>query len=183
MIYKMKGLLSFELGRLTAHIATDGNPYKLTPFECTYRDLNNGHVRLTRGESHWTLSFKTRCPYLDQQTSRGKKIKGYTRHEWNFGLRLVKAFCSEWAHRLDPRPQYFWYSSTDCDHVHIEHTVSYKNGWAAHKAITAEYEQAEGPTSFSPLTKKEWREAAGIQVHRDYVLEAHEDGHPYSVRG
>jgi hypothetical protein len=60
--------------------------------------------------------------------------------------------------KLSPFRQYYWYSSTDCDHMHVEYAVSYANGWIAESSMNREYDNAEGPMSFTRMSRSEWNE-------------------------
>jgi len=71
---------------------------------------------------------------------------------------------------------------SDCDHVysHAATTMPRPGAVKACQLIDREFEQAEGPT-FAHFIKPD--EAPEDNGWRDYIAEAHEDGHPYSVHG
>lgn len=96
-----------------------------------------------------------------------KRVLAYTDHRKGTCTVMVKRLrftftlpsARDWIkglRRFSPFPQYFWYSSTDCDLMHVEHPVRYRTGWHAYHAIQDEYDHAEGPTSFTPITRKEY---------------------------
>ena len=69
--------------------------------------------------------------------------------------------------RFSPLTQYYWFSSTDCDHMHVEYAVKYPNGWTAEDSINNAYDNAEGPTSFYPMTRAEYEEYKNERVSDD----------------
>ncbi len=85
---------------------------------------------------------------------------------------------------ITQRKIYGWYSSTDCDHYHVEYAMEFKNrkAWIQFSECDI-YDDVEGPTWVERITKEEYLELKNDRVERDYVMEAHEDGHPYSVEG
>lgn len=81
--------------------------------------------------------------------------------------------------RLNPFPIYYIEDSRDCDHVRSCSSSKAKNGWNYVARRNSAYENAEGPTSIYRISKKEYKTFTSYT--RDYIAEAHEDGHPYSV--
>jgi hypothetical protein len=81
------------------------------------------------------------------------------------------------------REVHYWYSSTDCDHTHVEYAVKYSNIKEAREVMEEEYESCEGATYFNRISRAEFEECQSERVQRDYVLEAHEGGNSYSVKG
>ena len=45
------------------------------------------------------------------------------------------------------------------------------------------YDNVENRGAFYSITKEQYEERKDKDVSRDYVAEAHENGHPYNVRG
>ena len=84
---------------------------------------------------------------------------------------------------VSQREIYGWYSATDCDHYHVEYAIKYDNRKAWDDALYCLYDDAEGPTSLWRMTKQEYLDNVNERVSRDYVAEAHENGHPYNVEG
>jgi hypothetical protein len=78
-------------------------------------------------------------------------------------------------------PIYVHISITDCDHSHSERVMKVKNGYRHYKAEKDFYENLENRGSITRISKEEYEEFK--PVSRDYVAEAHENGHPYNVRG
>ncbi|WP_373078647.1 hypothetical protein [Zhongshania sp.] len=80
-----------------------------------------------------------------------------------YAMRARQVF-NHWSLMLTPWPVYFWFSSTDCDLMHVEYAVKYRNGREAMRCISDAYESAEGATYFSRLTRKEY-----LRCERDMV--------------
>jgi hypothetical protein len=106
-----------------------------------------------------------------------------------FGNRLIN-----WAHRmkrravyhvpriltaLNPLPVYFMIDSRDCDHVRVISAHRAGCGLAYLAELDAVYRWAEGPTHVWRISRKAYREH--YTETRDYIAEAHEDGHQHSV--
>jgi len=81
------------------------------------------------------------------------------------------------------RTIYIWYGSTDCDHCYSAYATKHRNIYAFKSFVEMCYDNAEGAQSFTRMSKKEYLEERDHAVSRDYIMEAHEDGHPYSVDG
>lgn len=75
-------------------------------------------------------------------------------------IRRLKRFFS-------PFPLYFWFSSTDCDQMHVEYAVRYPNGWTATRCMYDAIDNAEGPLGFQQLTKKEYLQCMKESVRDD----------------
>ena len=80
---------------------------------------------------------------------------------------------------LNPLPIYYMVDSRDCVHYRVTYAERASNGWRYLKACDSEYKLAEGPTYVYRITKADYRNHQTTQ--RDYIAEAHENGHPYSV--
>lgn len=81
-----------------------------------------------------------------------------------------KALALQLLFRITPWPVYYWHIERDCDHYWVERPVAYPNGWTAWKSMNNAYDNAEGPCSFTRLTKAEYLEAEGSC--RDAAAEA-----------
>ena len=66
-----------------------------------------------------------------------------------------------------PGTVYFWYSSTDCDHMHVEHAVSFSSGREYLKQEESDSEWADGPFCYSPITKEQYEECKNESVRDD----------------
>jgi len=75
------------------------------------------------------------------------------------------------AHKLDPRPQYYWKSETDCDHMHVEHAVRYPNGWTADKGINDAWDNREGSLHFEKITREEYYKYKHYSIQEDRAAE------------
>ena len=78
-------------------------------------------------------------------------------------------------------PIYVRISITDCDHCYYERVEKVKNGYRHYKAEKDFYENLENRGSITRISKEEYEEFESVSI--DYVAEAHENGHPYNVRG
>ena len=58
--------------------------------------------------------------------------------------------------RLDPRPQYYWRSESDCDHMHVEHAERFPNAWTAEKRMQKAWDNREGLLHFVKITREEY---------------------------
>ena len=78
-----------------------------------------------------------------------------------------------------PWPIYYINDGRDCDHVRVIAAHKARNGLEFLRGCDSIYEHAEGPEYIWRVSKAEY------EVHetsrRDYLMEAYEDGHPYSV--
>jgi len=91
----------------------------------------------------------------------------------------VKYHVPRLLRRLNPMPVYWICDSRDCDHVRVVSAHRSATGWQFIKRTDLEYEYAEGPTHIRTVSKK--THDAHQTTQRDYIAEAHENGHPYSV--
>ena len=107
---------------------------------------------------------------------------------WVFNVTSIRSryfsFLMWWEYhsplmRLNPFPVYYVEDARDCDHVRSCSSAIAKNGWDYVTKRNSAYENAEGPTSFYRITKQE--HAQYKSYTRDYIAEAHENGHPYRV--
>jgi len=71
------------------------------------------------------------------------------------------------AHKLDPRPQYYWKSETDCDHFHVECAVRYPNAWTAKKEIEDAWDNREGHLYFEKMSRADYRLYKNEVISRD----------------
>lgn len=60
--------------------------------------------------------------------------------------------------KLDPRPQYYWRSESDCDHMHVEYAERFPNAWTAEKRMQDAWDNREGALHFDKLTREEYYE-------------------------
>lgn len=121
---------------------------------CTLNDtfaMRIGRVIYTHAIHEHTIRYKRRVFDLRDLWPR---IKGRVKH---------------WKFRLTPWPVYLCWDSTDCDHFRAVYARRYPNGWTACRAIDAEYEDAEGPTYWHRMTKREYDEFK--PWHRDIAAE------------
>tara|TARA_R100001132_G_C3272549_1_gene94541 strand:+ start:862 stop:1323 length:462 start_codon:yes stop_codon:yes gene_type:complete len=79
------------------------------------------------------------------------------------------------------KPVYVLVSITDCDHYHSEYVMKQKNGYAYLLAERDFYNDMENRGYIKRITKEEYDNHKPVSI--DYVAEAHENGHPYNVRG
>jgi hypothetical protein len=92
-------------------------------------------------------------------------------------------YASHWRYRwrYSPLPVYWSRYSRDCDHCSAEWVERHPNGWTAYSSYCAALDGAEGPERFTAITRSEYLAERGHTNQRDHIMEAHEDGHPYSV--
>ena len=93
--------------------------------------------------------------------------------ETKLGIGLIKKL-------LTPFPIYYVVDSIDCDCVQGIHAWKAKNGRTYLKEIDKIYEYAEGQTSVYEITWEHYNKHT--PTTRDYIAEATENGHPYSIR-
>ena len=93
--------------------------------------------------------------------------------------RLAWRIRHEWPIRLDPRPYYYIIDERDCDHYRVIEAIRARNGNQYLNQRAEAFSGSEGPTRIQRCTRLEWQNFK--RVERDYVLEAHESGNPYSV--
>lgn len=125
-----------------------------------------------------TYNYLIKLPYISKNIEFSSRslsvvcfyIKDMTGHYWDWMLDTVTQ-CEI----------YGWYSATDCDHYHVEYAVSYKNRRAWDDAMEHLHDDAEGPVGMYRISKEEYEASKSKPVCRDYMMEAHEDGHPYNV--
>lgn len=60
------------------------------------------------------------------------------------------------AGALDPRPQYYWRSETDCDHMHVEFAERFPNAWTAKRQMEEAWDNREGFLHFEKITREEY---------------------------
>jgi len=105
-----------------------------------------------------------------------RKIKFFRKNTLPEGLDYIKIMCTL-------RPMYAQINSTDCDHYHTETVRKYSCGYKFYKSMIEFYDNVEYKGAFYSITKEQYEERKDKDVSRDYVAEAHENGHPYNVRG
>jgi hypothetical protein len=93
--------------------------------------------------------------------------------------RVIRSKLNKALDYATQRTVYYYFESTDCDHTSVGYPIKYKNIQTAIVSINDAYDNAEGATYFSRITKAEYDE--NERYNRDLVLEAHEDGHPYNI--
>lgn len=73
--------------------------------------------------------------------------------------------------KLNPFPVYYWHWGRDCDGVEAAHTVKYENGRTAIKSIESSYEWADGPMSFTRISKRQYNQYKSEGYTRDRYAE------------
>jgi len=81
------------------------------------------------------------------------------------------------------RPMYAQINETDCDHYYWERVRKYSCGYRFYKSMISFYDNVEYKGAFFSITKEQYEIRKHKNVSIDYVAEAHENGHPYNVRG
>jgi len=76
---------------------------------------------------------------------------------------------------------YIEISETDCDHCRVTYAREFFYKQEVQPYLDDLYDHAEGPIGAWPISRKEYESYQ--PSFRDFVMEAHEDGHPYSVQG
>lgn len=72
---------------------------------------------------------------------------------------------------------YFDYFSRDCDMCEVTSVGAFEGGKKRfEKWCDSQYERAEGPMSFTPISKAEYDERRGQRHVRDRVMENYENG-------
>jgi hypothetical protein len=95
----------------------------------------------------------------------------------------VAYYAEAFVDTVTQRKVYGWHGSSDCDHCHVEYPIEFKNRKAFYEFSVDMWDGAEGNQSLYRITKAQYLECKNERVERDYVMEAHEDGHPYNVQG
>lgn len=127
-----------------------------------------------RSEIHWRIVspwfyMPTKIFYKPTKA----RVRGWFNHK-------VKPFFTRMVDLATNRTVYFYESGTDCDGVSSGRAVEYRNLREAEKDHDSQYEWADGPLSFSRISKAEFNDAQPF--FRDLGLEAFENGHPHVLR-
>ncbi len=80
---------------------------------------------------------------------------------------MKKEYWKDLKLRYLPGKVYFWYSSTDCDHMHVEHAVSFKNGRKYLKQYESDCHWADGPFRYTQITKAQYEECKNEHIRDD----------------
>ena len=115
-------------------------------------------------------------PEIKPLTYVVRKIKFFRKYTLPESLNYIKIMCTL-------RPMYAQINSTDCDHYHTERVRKYSCGYKFYKSMIDFYDGIENRGAFYSITKEQYEERKDEEVAIDYVAEAHENGHPYNVRG
>tara|TARA_R110000851_G_scaffold186113_1_gene335413 strand:- start:72 stop:494 length:423 start_codon:yes stop_codon:yes gene_type:complete len=79
----------------------------------------------------------------------------------------------------NPFNVYYIVDSRDCDHCRTITAHKAPNGYDYLMGRDIDYQDAEGPVSHRVVSRAEFE--AHEASFKDYILEAYENGHPYSV--
>jgi hypothetical protein len=87
-----------------------------------------------------------------------KKERYFRAHDYEALANRFKRFRNKAKLVLYPLPVYFECDSMDCDTYQTWRAYKFKCGYLASKYIDRSYEEAEGPTYWTRLTKDEYNE-------------------------
>ncbi len=73
--------------------------------------------------------------------------------------------------KLDPRPQYYWRSERDCDHMHVECAQRFPNAWTAEKRIQDAWDNREGPLHFQKISRADYKLYKNEVISQDRAAE------------
>lgn len=116
-----------------------------------------------------------------------KVMKNLNLRWWiNDHIRTIKNRLEDFKDALFHKPIYYEYFSRDCDMCESSYCAVFRKGKKAFEKMKMEsYEWAEGPMSFTPISKadyEQWHvETNGRTSHRDRVMEAYENGRGNSI--
>jgi len=76
---------------------------------------------------------------------------------------------------------YMDYFSRDCDMCETSSVSKFPNYYSYRVAEASQAEWADGPFSYTPISKNEYKDRKGFSSSRDRILEAYENGNGNSI--
>jgi len=121
-------------------------------------------------EIRWfSIGFKN--PKLPSLSFRYHSVE-YRKRAWKNKMNYILTWLTPWT-------IYYIIDSRDCDHLRVITAHKASNGRNYIRYQNSAYDGAEGPTSVWRVSRKEYENHT--TSIRDYILEAHENGHAHCV--
>ena len=73
--------------------------------------------------------------------------------------------------RLNPSPQYYWRTESDCDQMYIERAERFPNAWTAEKRMQDAWENREGPLHFEKMSRADYKLYKNEVISQDRAAE------------